>query len=160
MKGFSAEPGERKALRHVDRAGARGREIIGAADMGADFARRIVDDENGDGDFRAEPLRALARQLFERGLPAGRKRQAMDAMLLVRAQRRLRGMRRQMRKGEAPMRHFLLLASSRSASVMTPRRRCARARGRAPPAPAPGSDPAGAPPAPAAARRAARLRRR
>ncbi len=76
--------------------------------MGADFARCIVDDENGDGDFRAEPLRALVRQLFQRSLPAGRKRQAMDAMLLVRAQRRLRGMRRQMRKSEAPMRHFLL----------------------------------------------------
>ncbi len=38
MKGFSAEPGERKRLRHVDGAGARGGEIIGAADMGADLA--------------------------------------------------------------------------------------------------------------------------
>ncbi len=97
--------GRAQRLGHIDRAGARCRKIIRAADMGANFACRIVDDENGDGNFRAEPLRALMRQLFQRGLPAGRERQTMRAMLLVGAQRRLGGMRRQMRKSETPVRH-------------------------------------------------------
>ena len=76
--------GRAQRLGHVDGAGARGRKIIRAADMGADFARRIVDDENGDGDFRAEPLRALMRQPFERSLPSGGEGQAMRAVLLCR----------------------------------------------------------------------------
>ena len=38
MNGFSAEPGERGAQRHVDRAVARGVGVIGGADAGADLA--------------------------------------------------------------------------------------------------------------------------
>ena len=67
--------GRTQRLRHVDLAGAALVEIVGRADMGRDFAGRIVDDKDSERDVGTERLRqradALARQLFQISLQVG-----------------------------------------------------------------------------------------
>ena len=57
-----------RRARHVDRALAFARQIIGGADPGADFAARIVDRDDRRRKLRAETLGALARQFLKLGL--------------------------------------------------------------------------------------------
>ena len=97
-EGFERRARRADRLRHVDGTGALGGKIIGAADMGADLAGRIVDDEDRRRDFRAEPFGIVARQLLERRLQAGIDRQPQNGGVRRAAPSLLARMRRQCRE--------------------------------------------------------------
>ena len=71
MKGFERRARRADGPGHVDRSGALLRKIIRRADVGADLAARIVDDEDRARQFGSNRSRRLARQSFERGLQLG-----------------------------------------------------------------------------------------
>ncbi len=152
--------GRAQRLRHVDLAGAALVEIIGGGDTRTHLAARIVDREDGDRNLRAERVRPFARQLLQRLLQAGVDGEPVNAAVGLGGDDLIGGMRRQHR--QSPCAHAARLRISRARSRRAAPRRPPprdRARGRAPPAPRPESDPAGAIPATAAAPPEARLRR-
>ena len=71
MKGFSAEPGERSAVVMSIAPGALAAEIGRAADLGADLAGGVVDDEDGGREPGLERAARSASQRLEARLQAG-----------------------------------------------------------------------------------------
>ena len=157
MKGFSVEPGERSALRHIHFTGTTGVEISWRADMRQHFAGRIVGGENGERDIRTERCRkrarALARQVFEALLQVGVDGEPKLALGRRCRDRRVGGMRRQHRHETARLGYRSPPWQARSRRP-APRRfaQTGRARGFSPRARLPGSDRDGATPAIAAKR--------
>ncbi len=132
MKGFSVEPGERNAARHVDLTGAADVEIIRRGDARQHFAGRMIDGEDGDGNIRPKHLRTVARQLFEPFLQASVRSSGGAACAPARRRRPRR--RHAARAWAAPAR-VAATGSFFAAQFRRPQsprmRRCDRARGRA-----------------------------
>ena len=106
MNGFSVDPGERTARRHIDLPGAAVVEIIGRADPRQHVAARIVDREDGDGNIRAQ-ARPRGRAPAPRAPSASLRiqRQRNDRRILHRRRWPIGGMRRQDRHRLAQPRH-------------------------------------------------------
>ena len=113
MKGFSAEPGERGA-RDMSIAPSRdGVVIVGRADAGANFAARVVDDDDRRREFRPEPRDAVLRERLELGLQARVDRQAYALGAAVGGDGLLGGVRGQRRERAARLRNRLALGALR-----------------------------------------------
>ena len=84
---------------HVDGARAIPGHVVRAPDLGPHLARGVVDRHDGDRQLRVEAFQAFAGERFQARLKARVDREAMDGLLRLRGHRRLRGMRRNHRKG-------------------------------------------------------------
>ena len=98
-----------RRARHVDRAVARGIVIVGRADAGANFAGRIVDDDDRRRQFRPEARDALFGQRLELRLQPRVDRELDDLRLAVGGDRFFGGVRGQRREGQARLRDRLAL---------------------------------------------------
>ena len=103
--------GRAQRLRHVDLAGAARIEIIGRGDARAHLARRIVDREDGNGNFRSKRASPLARQLLQRLLQSGVDGELVQARVGLGADHLIGRVRRQHRQLHPRGRHRLVFGA-------------------------------------------------
>ena len=99
--------------RKIDLPGAGAVEIADAADMGEDFARRIVDGDDRRRNAAADRLGTLSRQPLEGCLERARDRRALNASLRLGLDEALGDMGGKHRERLAAGRHILMLSSLR-----------------------------------------------
>ena len=108
-EGFQRRARRARRARHVDRAVARRIVVVGGADAGANFAGRIVDDDDRPRQFRA----SRATLSFANISSFACKRASIESLMTlgssVSGDRFLGRMRGERRKGEARLRHRLAL---------------------------------------------------
>src|SRR5271163_968465 len=104
---FQRRAGRARRARHVDRAIALGVGIVSGADPGADFATRVVDDDDRRRKFWPQPLDALLDQGLELGLQPRVERKTKDVGAGVSGDRFLGRVRSQRRKVLARLRNRL-----------------------------------------------------
>ena len=113
MNGFSAEPGERGATRHVDRAVALSVGIVGGADPGANFAASVVDHDDRRRELRPQPPYAFLDEGLQFRLQPRVEGKTKDMGAGVGGDRFLGRMRGQRGKVLARLRNGLALGGAR-----------------------------------------------